>query len=34
MNTKKIQFNIQEMHCASWATHIEGDLKRKPGINI
>lgn len=29
---KKIQLNIQGMHCASCAVHVEGDLKKKEGI--
>lgn len=30
--TKKIQLNIQGMHCASCVAHIEGDLKKKDGV--
>lgn len=29
---KKIQFDINGMHCASCAVHIQGDLKKKEGI--
>ncbi|MGB0757346.1 MAG: heavy metal translocating P-type ATPase [Patescibacteria group bacterium] len=29
---KKIQLNIEGMHCASCVAHIEGDLKKKEGV--
>jgi P-type Cu+ transporter len=30
--SKKVQLNIQGMHCASCVAHIEGDLKKKAGV--
>ena len=32
MGNKKIQLDIQGMHCASCVAHIKGDLEKKSGV--